>query len=143
ARSARGERPYAGTANGPTRPKVVKTTGRDVSVGGGSLAQSAAARVRRFAPLPSLELGIDPVISGIDSNVGYTRLYGSHVSWRSATVPVAKEINPRLVFDRLFGAKDGKAARQRDDDRSLLDLTLEDARGLRKQLGRDDQFKLD
>ena len=50
------------------------------------------------------ELGIDPVISGIDNNVGFTRLYGSYISWRSATVPVAKEINPQLAFDRLFAS---------------------------------------
>jgi Protein of unknown function (DUF1552) len=138
-----GDGHYAKTANFLTGLHVEKTSGKNINVGGISLDQLCAEKLGDRTPLPSLELGIDPVISGIDSNVGYTRLYGSHVSWRSATVPVAKEINPRLVFDRLFGSKDGKGARQRDDDRSLLDLTLEDARGLRKQLGRDDQFKLD
>ena len=41
-------------------------------------------------PTGDRELGIDPVISGIDSNVGYTRLYGSHISWRNATTPTAR-----------------------------------------------------
>ncbi len=45
------------------------------------------------------------MISGIDSNVGYTRLYGSHISWQTANRPLAKEINPRIVYERLFGKK--------------------------------------
>jgi hypothetical protein len=95
-----------------------------------------------------LELGIDPVISGIDSNVGYTRLYGSYISWRAHNLPVAKEINPRFVYERLFGEKDAKgkekrARRRFEDHRSILDLALEDAHSLRRRLGRDDQVKLD
>ncbi len=83
--------------------------------------------------------------AGIDSNVGYTRLYGSHISWRSAHNPVAKEITPRLAYQRLFAARGGLASdvRRREDDRSLLDFVLEDARSLRGRLGRDDRFKLD
>lgn len=138
---------YTKTANFLTGLRIVKTTGKNINVGGASLDQVAAARIGHLTPLPSLELGIDPVISGIDSVVGYTRLYGSYISWRTATLPVAKEINPKLVYERLFGAKDraGKPAGRRDeeDDRSLLDLTMEDAKSLRGKLGRDDQFKLD
>jgi hypothetical protein len=94
--------------------------------------------VGKHTPLPSLELGTEPVISGIDSNVGYTRLYGSNISWRDARTPASKEINPHAVYRRLFPTTQGTA-----EDRSLLDLTLEDARTLRNRLGRDDQFKLD
>jgi hypothetical protein len=60
---------------------------------------------------------------------------------------VAKEINPRLVYERLFGPKDDRGrplpSARRADDRGLLDLALEDAHDLRKQLGRDDQIKVD
>jgi hypothetical protein len=142
ANSRSGDGHYAKTANFLTGLTVTKTTGKEINVGGISLDQYVAAKVGRHTPLPSLELGTDPVISGIDAVVGYTRLYGSYISWRAAGVPVAKEINPRFVYERLFGAKDG-SPRRRDDDRSLLDLALEDARGLRPRLGRDDQFKLD
>ena len=138
-----GDGHYAKTANFLTGLQITKTTGKDINVGGISIDQLCAQKLGNVTPLPSLELGIDPVISGIDSNVGYTRLYGSYISWRSPTVPVAKEINPRLVYERLFGAKNGKNPRQSEDDQSLLDLTLEDARSLRSKLGRDDQFKLD
>jgi hypothetical protein len=139
AHSRGGDGHYAKTANFLTGLRVAKTTGKNINVGNASVDQIIAAKLGHRTPLPSLELGIDPVISGIDSNVGYTRLYGSYISWRSASVPVAREINPKMVYERLFGS----AARPDEDDRSLLDLTLEDAKALRSKLGRDDQFKLD
>ena len=107
AASRQGDGHYAKTANFLTGEPVTKTTGKNISAGGISMDQLAAQHVGHFTPLPSLELGIDPVISGIDSNVGFTRLYGSYISWRSATQPVAKEINPRFVYERLFGGQDG------------------------------------
>ena len=137
-----GDGHYAKTANFLTGLHVQKTIGKDINVGGVSVDQVVAQKIGDQTPLPSLELGIDPVISGTDSVVGYTRLYGSYISWRTAGAPLAKEINPRMVYERLFGAKDA-SARGRDDDRSLLDMTLEDARNLRGRLGRDDLFKLD
>ncbi len=147
AASHRGDGHYAKTANFLTGEPVTKTTGKDISAGGISMDQLAASQRGHLTPLPSLELGIDPVISGIDSNVGFTRLYGSYISWRTPTVPVAKEINPRFVYERLFGAKDaagGEVRKRRDEDRlNLLDLALEDANQLRARLGRDDQVKLD
>ncbi|MCP5516048.1 MAG: DUF1552 domain-containing protein [Verrucomicrobiales bacterium] len=149
ANSRSGDGHYAKTANFLTGLPVRKTTGKDLSVGGLSIDQLCAREIGHLTPLPSLELGIDPVISGIDTNVGYTRLYGSYISWRSPSVPVAREINPQLAYERLFGVF--RAARQptRDDrsqagdQQALLDLVLEDARRLRTRLGRDDQFKLD
>lgn len=148
AASRTGDGHYAKTANFLTGGPVTKTTGKDISAGGISMDQLAAAHIGHLTPLPSLELGIDPVISGIDSNVGYTRLYGSYISWRSATVPVAKEINPRFVYERLFGEKTAHARKMRDkrrkeDFQSLLDLALDDAKRLRAKLGRDDQVKMD
>lgn len=148
AASHRGDGHYAKTANYLTGEPVTKTTGKDISAGGISMDQLAASRIGHMTPLPSLELGIEPVISGIDSNVGYTRLYGSYISWRSATLPVAKEINPRFVYERLFGEKnaEGRATRNPNrgaDFQSFLDLALDDAHSLRRRLGRDDQVKLD
>ena len=143
--SHEGDGHYAKTANFLTGLRVHKTVGKEISAGGISIDQLAAQKIGHLTPLPSMELGIDPVISGIDSNVGYTRLYGSNISWRSATNPAAKEINPRLAYQRLFSVQAGSAAdlKRRGDDLSLLDMALEDANNLRKKLGRDDQFKLD
>lgn len=146
--SREGDGHYAKTANFLTGMKVRKTTGKEISSGGISMDQYAARQIGKETPLPSLELAIDPVISGIDSNVGYTRLYGSYISWEAENRPVAKEIQPRLVYERLFGARNSAgektaAGKKLEDDRSLLDLTMEDAKKLRGKLGRDDQFKLD
>lgn len=140
-----GDGHYAKTANFLTGLHVQKTTGRDISTGGISMDQLAAKHLGQLTPLPSLELGVDPVISGIDSNVGYTRLYGSHISWQSANRPVAKEIHPQTVFERLLSVqhRDGSDARRQAEHRSLLDVSLQEAGRLRQRLGRDDQFKLD
>lgn len=146
AASHMGDGHYAKTANFLTGKPVVKTTGKNISAGGISVDQLAARHVGEYTPIPSLEIGIDPVVSGIDSNVGYTRLYGSYISWRSPTLPVAREINPRFVYERLFGEKDAQGRevrRQNADYRSLLDVALEDAHRMRRRLGRDDQVKLD
>lgn len=141
ANSRRGDGHYAKTANFLTGMPVEKTTGKDISTGGISLDQLAAQRLGHLTPLPSLELGTEPVISGVDSNVGFTRLYGSNISWQTPSRPVAKEINPRFVYQRLFGA--GNKPSFNPEHQNLLDFALEDAHRLRKRLGRDDQFKLD
>ena len=141
--SHEGDGHYAKTANFLTGMPVAKTTGKDISSGGISVDQLIASRIGDQTPLPSLELGTEPVISGIDSNVGYTRLYGSHISWETPSRPVAKEINPRVVYDRLFGKQIGNNPAETVAYQNLLDFVLEDARSVRKSLGRDDQFKMD
>ncbi|EMI26551.1 DUF1552 domain-containing protein [Rhodopirellula europaea] len=138
-----GDGHYAKTANYLTGMPVAKTTGKDISSGGISIDQLIAAKVGNQTPLPSLELGIDPVISGIDSNVGYTRLYGSHISWQSPTRPIAKAINPRVVYERLFGKRMKTSTPEAKSYQNLLDYVLEDARQVRGKLSRDDQFKMD
>ncbi|HVR37394.1 MAG TPA: DUF1552 domain-containing protein [Methylomirabilota bacterium] len=143
-----GDGHYAKTANFLTGLPVRKTAGKDISVGGISIDQLCARQIGHLTPLPSLELGVDPVVSGIDSNVGYTRLYGCYISWRSPSMPLAREINPRLAYERLFGVLranrvSDKERRHQEDKRALLDLVLDDAHSLRRRLGRDDQYKLD
>jgi hypothetical protein len=109
--------------------------------GGVSVDQLAAQTAGRETPLPSLELGIEPVTNFVDDNVGYTALYGSHIAWCTPATPLAKEINPRLAFDRLFRST-GQAGSP-DDDRSILDLVADDAKSLRNQVGKSDRMKLD
>jgi len=138
-----GDGHYAKTANFLTGMPVTKTTGKDVSSGGISVDQLIANHVGDETPLPSLELGTEPVISGIDSNVGYTRLYGSYISWQTPNRPMAKEINPRVVYERLFGKQLSGATEKSESYRNLLDYVLEDAKQVRGKLGRDDQFKMD
>jgi hypothetical protein len=102
----------------------------------------AAQATGKQTPLPSLELGIAPVSTGVDKNVGYTRVYGAHVAWAGPTNPLAREINPRLAFERLMRAT-GPRESTAKQDRLLLDLVLDDARQLRKQLGTADRHRMD
>ena len=137
-----GDGHYVKTSGWLTGTTITKTTGKDLNAGNRSLDQIAAEKIGHLTVLPSLELGIDPVTTGVDTNVNYTRVYGSHISWSSPTNPVPCEINPRLAFDRLFRKKN-REKKQTDDDKSVLDLVLEDAKALRSKVGKEDQQKLD
>lgn len=121
---------------------ISKTLGVDINANGISMDQIAARRTGKATPLPSLELGTAPVTTGVDKNVGYTRVYGSHIAWNEPTNPLAREINPRVVWERLFRAchPTPGAAKQ---DILLLDRVLDDARELRKQLGASDRQRMD
>jgi hypothetical protein len=85
---------------------IKKTQGADLG-NGISVDQMAAQSIAGQTPLPSLELGVTPVAIGVDAVVGYTRVYGSHIAWANATTPLAREINPRSVYERLFRATTG------------------------------------
>lgn len=121
---------------------IKKTQGADLG-NGISVDQLAAQRIKNQTPLPSLELGVAPVAIGVDAVVGYTRVYGSHIAWSSPTTPLAREINPRSVFERLFGAASGKHADSAKLDTLLLDRVLGDAKRLRSELGSADRIRLD
>lgn len=140
--SVGGDGHYVKNAGFLTCTTVTKTLGVDVSCNGVSMDQVAARSVGGLTPLASLELGIAPVTTGVDRNVGYTRVYGSHIAWSSPTTPLAREINPRLVFERLFRAAHGQG-QSAGDDILLLDRVLDDARLLRQRLGGADRQRLD
>jgi hypothetical protein len=137
-----GDGHYVKTSGFLTGTTIHKTVGVDLNCHGISMDQVLAQRIGHETPLPSLELGTEPVRTGVDKAVGYTRVYGAHIAWRGPTSPLAREINPRLVYDRLLraGKQDSSAARR---DSALLDLVLEDARRLRLRLGSSDRRKMD
>ena len=123
-----------------------KTDGADIKVGM-SVDQVAADRVGKLTRFPSLELGIERGAQAGNCDSGYSCAYSSNISWRSETTPVAKEVNPRLVFERLFGESSGgydagKAKRDRYR-KSILDLVADDARQLQSRLGATDRRKVD
>ena len=121
---------------------ISKTLGVDLNMHGISMDQVAAQRVGEQTPLPSLELGIEPESTGVDSNVGYTRVYGCHIAWSSPTTPLAREISARSVYERLFRAAgpQGSSAKQ---DNLLLDRVLSQSRKLRSQVGVADKLRID
>ncbi len=139
---------YAKTANFLTCLPIYKTTGENLHSGGISIDQLIAKHVGHQTLFPSLEYGLERINSGIDANVGFTRLYGSAISWKSPNQPSSKEIDPKLAFDRLFKnyvpLPEGQSHPQESPWKgSVLDLVLEDANHLQKQLGRSDQDKLE
>ncbi len=134
---------YAKTASILTCFPIKQTIGDNISSGGISLDQVIANAVGNQTLFPSLEYGLDRIATGVDINVGFTRLYASSISWKTATQPLSKEIDPRLAFDRLFRSFiPGKAVREDPWKRSVLDVVLEDANTLKRNLGRSDQDKL-
>ncbi|HUF62333.1 MAG TPA: DUF1552 domain-containing protein [Verrucomicrobiales bacterium] len=142
ANSIGGDGHYAKSASWLTGHTISKTTGRDLDAGSASVDQVVAEAHGAETKLPSLQLGIEPMATGVDTNVNYTRLYASHIAWSSPTTPLPNEINPRLAFDRLFRAPTPEEQRRKAADRSVLDLVLEDARSLKNRVGRNDQQKL-
>ena len=136
-----GDGHYVKDAAWLTGTTITKTTGVNLNSGGVSMDQVAARVLGNQTPLPSLELGVEPVRSGVDGVVGYTRVYGAHIAWRTPTQPLAKEINPRLVFDRMTRVASGRTEGR--SNRPLLDLVGEDARRLREVLGHADRHRMD
>jgi Protein of unknown function (DUF1552) len=137
-----GEGHYVKTSGFLTSTTISKTLGVDINCNGVSMDQIAAKMAGDRTPLPSLELGTAPVATGVDTNVGYTRVYGSHIAWSGPTSPLAKEINPRLVWERLFRACSPLTDSTKEDV-LLLDQVQTDARQLSGQLGSADRHRLD
>ena len=124
-----------------------KSEGADLRAGI-SVDQLAAARVGKATHFASLEIGCEGGKYAGQCDHGYSCAYQSNLSWRSESTPAAKEIDPRLVFERLFGGSDPKdrdtqRARRERDNKSILDFVAEDANQLRGKLGAGDRRKLD
>jgi hypothetical protein len=124
-----------------------KTSGADIKLGI-SVDQYAAQQVGRNTRFPSLEIGCERGAQAGNCDSGYSCAYSSNISWRSENTPVAKEVDPRQVFDRLFGGgntaelEENRGKRDRYN-KSILDFVLEDAKQLQTKLGVKDQQKLD
>lgn len=124
-----------------------KTHGADIR-NGVSVDQFAAEKIGTRTRFPSLELGIERGAQSGNCDSGYSCAYSSNISWRTETTPVAKEVDPAAVFDRLFGGGDAGEQAQTQAKRyakrkSVLDFALEDAQNLNRRLGAADRRKLD
>lgn len=142
ANSKGGDGHYVKISGWLTSTTITKTLGVDVSCNGVSMDQVAAQALGKHTPLASLELGVAPVTTGVDRNVGYTRVYGSHIAWAGPASPLAREIDPSLAFERLFRAS-GPQGSSVKPDVALLDRVMEDARQLRGRLGGADRHRLE
>jgi hypothetical protein len=122
-----------------------KTGGADFHLGI-SADQIAARELGKYTQLASLELGLEPQPLAGNCDSGYTCAYMS-MSWRGPTSPLPAEINPRTVFERLFGDGDSTdpAARmiRLEHQKSVLDYVSASLARLRTSLGVGDTRKLE
>lgn len=124
-----------------------KTDGAEISVGisADQIAAQALAGRTRFA---SLELGCEDTRTVGNCDTGYSCAYTNSISWRTASTPQPPETNPRMVFERLFGAEDlsldpEARARRRSSRRSILDLAQGQTERIVGTLGAADRRKID
>lgn len=124
-----------------------KTAGSDIRAGI-SIDHLAAQQIGSETRFPSLEIGTEAGRQAGNCDSGYSCAYSSNLSWRGESTPNAKEVDPKLVFDRLFAGKDPResaeaAAKREERRKSILDFVQEDANRLKGQLGAADIRKLD
>ena len=124
-----------------------KTAGADIhnGVSADQIAARAFSSQTRFA---SLELGCEDSRTVGNCDSGYSCAYTNSISWRGPTTPMPPEVNPRLVFERLFGAEDFRLdpatrARRAQYRKSILDMVREDTQTLSGTLGQADRRKMD
>ncbi len=124
-----------------------KTSGADIK-NGISVDQVAANTIGGETRFASLELGTEPGRLAGNCDSGYSCAYSNSISWRGDATPNPPEINPRLVFERMFGAEDQPSdpavrARYQLYKESILDFVQEDTQALMRDLGATDKRKLD
>jgi hypothetical protein len=111
-----------------------------------SVDQLYARHVGDQTRFPTIELGCESARSG--NAFGYSGTYKTHISWRTPTSPAPYEMNPKVVFDRLFTSGNSSLTQATVADRdfyrkSMIDYVLDDANRLRSRVGKTDQRKLD
>ena len=113
-----------------------------------SIDQVMAKQVGHLTRFPSLELTCDSRRTSGTCDSGYSCAYQFNLSWSSPTTPMTPEGNPRLVFERMFGSgSPGQRAeslkQRREEQRSILDFIVQDARDMKGRLNSRDKEKLD
>ena len=129
-----------------TAIKPKKTAGSDASVGSPTIDQVIAQKIGQDNLLPSMQLAVeDPNSSSSNCGEGYSCSYTNSISWNTPTTPLPMELNPQVVFERLFGSgatPELRAARMKQS-RSILDSLMGELQSLKKSLGASDQRTID
>jgi len=124
---------------------IRKTGGTDIAAGI-SMDHLAARQIGSLTRIPSLELTCeDGRMVGV-CDTGYSCTYSNNISWRSASTSGSPEVDPRAVFEMLFGTEEADPAARassRGRDASILDWVLDETHSLEAQLGAADRGKLD
>ncbi len=125
--------------------KPKKTAGADV-YNGTTIDQMIAQKIGQENLMPSMQLAVeDPGANSSNCGEGYSCTYTNTISWSSPTQPLPMELNPQVVFERMFG--DGSTveerAARRSRDRSILDSLGGSLSRLRKEFSSEDKQRLD
>jgi hypothetical protein len=125
--------------------KPKKTAGADVQAGT-TIDQIIAQKIGSESLLPSLQMAVeDPGANSSNCGEGYSCVYTNTISWATPTSPLPMELNPQVVFERMFG--DGTTAEQRaarrKRDQSILDSLTASLTRMRGTLGASDRARLD
>ena len=131
-----------------TGVRIRKTASDDIQCSI-SMDQIVANKIGSQTRFPSLELGLDYGRMEGGCDPGYACIYSNNASWRDAKTPAIKEVNPRVLFDRLFGnaQASGHADESKDQqetyNRSILDYTRQSLTKINDQLGANDRHRVD
>jgi Protein of unknown function (DUF1552) len=128
---------------GGEKPK--KTTGADIEAGT-TIDQIIAQRIGQETLLPSLQLAVeDPGANSSNCGEGYSCVYTNTISWASPTRPLPMEINPQVVFERMFGSGSTPEQRvaRRERNQSILDSINGKISSLRQEISVPDRSRLD
>jgi hypothetical protein len=128
--------------------KPRKTAGSDATTGSATIDQMIAQKIGQETLLPSLQLAVeDPNSSSSNCGEGYSCSYTNSISWIDLptppgetvprTSPLPMELNPQVVFERLFGSGSTPEVRAQrmKQSQSILDSLVDELSSLRKSLG--------
>jgi len=125
--------------------KPKKTAGADVYAGR-TIDQIIAEKIGQQTLLPSMELSVeDPGSGSSNCGEGYSCVYTNTIAWASPTTPLPMELNPQVVFERMFGSgstPEQRAAR-RERNESILDAINSKIGTLRREISASDRMRLD
>jgi hypothetical protein len=112
---------------------------------GTTIDQMIAAKYGQDTILSSLQLGVEDMGNFGNCNWGYSCAYTNSISWSSATEPLPTQVNPRVVFERLFGDGTSPEERLRDRKRnaSVLDAVVSQLGPFKSNLGPGDKARID
>jgi hypothetical protein len=120
-----------------------RTEGADVQAGI-TVDQIAAQALGKDTPLLSIEMALEQNYLVGNCDNGYSCVYWNTISWRTPTTPLPMEVNPRIVFERLFGDGGSRERRlgQMKEDQSILDSVRDAVVSLQNRLGANDRTKV-
>jgi len=125
--------------------KPKKTAGADVRAGQ-TIDQIIAQSIGRETLLPSLEMSVeDPGSGSSNCGEGYSCVYTNTIAWASPNTPLPMELNPQVVFERLFGSGSTPEQRvaRRERNQSILDSINGKIASLRGEISVPDRSRLD